>query len=135
VSSKPSACRHGIDLVTISRLRAVMERHPRFEEEVFTAGERAYCRARSDPWPHFAARFAAKEAVLKALRRGILDAGIDRAWSEIEVVRGGGPPTLRLHGRTALLAKRAGAITPTMSLAHDGDAAVASVLWIEESAP
>ena len=134
MSATRPALRHGIDLVAVSRLRAAMERHPRFEAEVFTTGERASCRARPDPWPHFAARSAAKEAVLKALRCGLLGEGVHRALSEIEVVRDGGPPTLRFHGRTALLAESAGAVAPTISLSHDGDAAVASVLWIEEAA-
>ena len=70
MTDAPAPLRHGVDLVHVPRLRAAMEGQTRFEEEVFTEGERAYCRRRADPWPHFAARFAAKEAVLKALGRG-----------------------------------------------------------------
>jgi holo-[acyl-carrier protein] synthase len=124
--------RHGVDLVDVPRLRAAMERHARFEEEVFTEGERAYCRRRPDPWPHFAARFAAKEAVLKALGTGLFGGGVDRALREVEVVREGGPPRLVLHGGTARAAARAGFAEPAISLSHDGDRAIASVVWLEE---
>ena len=89
--------RHGVDLVLVPRIRGVMERQPRFEEEIFTEGERAYCRHRHDPFPHFAARFAAKEALLKALRRGIFGGGGGderRALQEVEVVRTVGAPSL-----------------------------------------
>jgi holo-[acyl-carrier protein] synthase len=126
--------RHGIDVVQVDRLRGVMERSPRFEEEVFTAGERAYCRRLPDPWPHFAARFAAKEATLKALRRGMFGEGVDRALREIEVVREEGPPRLVLHGTIAKAAERAGFGSATLSLSHDGGIAMASVVWIEGGA-
>ncbi len=126
-----SVVRGGIDLVVVSRLRGVMERHARFEEEVFTEGERAYCRRRPDPWPHFAARFAAKEATLKALRRGLFGEGVDRALKEVEVVREDGAPDLVLHGAVARLAARRGVRSPSLSLTHDGDAALAQVVWLE----
>ena len=122
--------RHGIDLVDVPRLREVMTEHPRFAEEVFTAGERAYCMARPDPYPHFAARFAAKEAVLKALGRGLFGDGVDRAPFEIEVVRTDGPPSIALHGRIAAHAARLHLGAPALSLTHAGDSAVASVIWM-----
>jgi len=126
----PPSLRHGVDLVHVPRLRAAMEAHARFEEEVFTEGERAYCRRRPDPFPHFAARFAAKEAVLKALGRGLFGEGVDRALHEIEVVRdGSGPPSVRLTGGTEALAKRLGLGPAALSLSHDGDTAIASVVW------
>jgi holo-[acyl-carrier protein] synthase len=128
------ALRHGIDVVQVERLRGVMERSPRFEEEVFTEGERAYCRRRPDPWPHFAARFAAKEATLKALKRGIFGEGVDRALREVEVVREEGAPRLVLHGATAKAAERAGFASPALSLSHDGGIAMASVVWVEGGA-
>ena len=114
------ALRHGIDVVQVDRLRGVMERSPRFEEEVFTEGERAYCRKRPDPWPHFAARFAAKEATLKALRRGLFGEGVDRALRAVE--------------HEARAAERAGFSSPALSLTHDGGIAMASVVWVEEAA-
>jgi holo-[acyl-carrier protein] synthase len=123
--------RHGIDVVQVDRLRGVIERTPRFEEQVFTEGERAYCRKMADPWPHFAARFAAKEATLKALRRGLFEGGADRALREIEVVREEGAPRLVLHGTIAKAAERAGFASATLSLTHDGGIAMASVVWLE----
>jgi holo-[acyl-carrier protein] synthase len=107
-----------------------MEAHARFEEEVFTDGERAYCRKRPDPWPHFAARFAAKEAVLKALGRGLFGEGVDRALKEIEVLRDEGPPSLRLTGGTGKRVESMRLGTPALSLSHDGDVAIASVVWM-----
>jgi holo-[acyl-carrier protein] synthase len=127
----PAAIRHGVDLVEVRRLREVMERHARFEEAVFTDSERAYCRRRPDPYPHFAARFAAKEATLKALHRGLFGEGSDRALKEIEVVREDGPPRLLLHGAVAKAAERAGCDSPALSLSHDGGFALASVMWLE----
>jgi holo-[acyl-carrier protein] synthase len=123
-----AALRCGIDLVDVARLRAAIEENPRFEETVFTEGERAYCRRRADPFPHFAARFAAKEATLKALGRGISSEGPDSALLEVEVVRGEGAPRLRLFGRVLRLAERLGPYEPALSLSHEGDLAVASVV-------
>lgn len=125
--------RHGIDLVHVPRLREVMEANPFFEERVFTAGERAYCRAKADPFPHFAARFAAKEAVLKALRRGISAEGADGRLLEIEVVRTHGAPRLATTGLAGRALARAGGERPTLSLTHAGDYASASVAWIGET--
>jgi holo-[acyl-carrier protein] synthase len=131
VTDAPSPLRHGVDLVHVPRLRAAMEGQTRFEEEVFTEGERAYCRGRADPYPHFAARFAAKEAVLKALGRGLFGEGVDRSLREIEVVRdGGGPPAVRLSGAVLARATRLGLGPASLSLSHDGDTALASVVWM-----
>src|SRR5207244_8510515 len=89
----------GVDLVNIPRMRDVIDRwQDRFLQRVFTEQEIAYCRARRDPVPHFAARFAAKEAALKALGTG-LRLGV--SWRELEVRREGGQaPTLVLTGRS-----------------------------------
>jgi holo-[acyl-carrier protein] synthase len=107
-----------------------MERQPRFEEAIFTEGERAYCRRRADPYRHFAARFAAKEAVLKALRRGIFGGGVDRGLKEVEVVRGEGAPRVVLHGNARRLAARGGWAVGDVSITHDGDLALASVILV-----
>ena len=123
--------RHGIDLVHVPRLREVMEGNPVFEARVFTAGERAYCRGKADPYPHFAARFAAKEAVLKALRRGLSAEGSDGRLLEIEVVRAHGAPRLATTGLAARLVARAGGEAPALSLSHAGEYAMASVVWDE----
>jgi holo-[acyl-carrier protein] synthase len=120
--------RHGIDLVEIDQLRGAMARNPAFEARVFTASERAYCHARPDPLPHFAARFAAKEAALKALGIGITPLGIDRGLGEVEVRRHGSAPVLALSGRPQRRADALGVRPAAVSLSHAGTFAIASVL-------
>ena len=121
----------GIDLVPISRMRQVMERwQERFVERVFTPAEIAYCRARRDPAPHFAARFAAKEAGLKALGTG-LRLGI--SWLELEVTRErGGPPMMILRGRSREIARARGADRMLLALTHDGDYAIAQAMLVSD---
>jgi len=106
----------GIDLLEIDRLERALERHPRLAERVFTEGEREYAAARARPARHLAARFAAKEAVVKALG---LSGGFD--LREIEVVAGE-PPTVRLSGRAA---KAADGDEVEVSLTHSRDYAAA----------
>ena len=117
----------GVDLVLIPRIRRAMERwQERFLERVFTAEELAYSLRRRDPAEHLAARFAAKEATLKALGTG-LSMGV--RWREMEVRRpGGGRPTLSLSGRTATLGAARGIRALHVSLTHDGDYALAQVV-------
>jgi holo-[acyl-carrier protein] synthase len=129
-AATPEGLRHGIDLVDIAEFREVFGRHDAFAERVFTAGEREYCRARADPAMHFAARFAAKEALLKALGLGIGAVGIDARLLEIEVVRDGGPPGLVLHGKTARVARRRGVGRTALSLSHTTKLAMASVVMM-----
>jgi len=106
----------GIDLLEIDRLERALARHPRLAERVFTAAEREYAAARARPGRHLAARFAAKEAVVKALgMRGGL------GFREIEVVAGE-PPTVRLSGRAA---KAAAERRVDISLTHSRDDAAA----------
>ena len=121
----------GIDLVQISRMREVIARwDARFLHRVFTDGEIAYCRARRDPVPHFAARFAAKEAGLKALGTG-LTLGIQ--WRELEVVRERGQaPTLVLRGRSHEVGRARGGSRMLLALTHDGDYAVAHAMLISD---
>jgi holo-[acyl-carrier protein] synthase len=85
----------GIDLLEIDRLERALERHPRLAARVFTAAEREYAAARARPARHLAARFAAKEAVVKALG---LTGGF--GLREIEIVAGE-PPRARVSGRAA----------------------------------
>lgn len=106
----------GIDLLEIDRLERALERHPRLAERVFSAGEREYAAARARPARHLAARFAAKEAVVKALG---LSGGF--GLREIEVVAGE-PPTVRLSGRAA---KAVGSGRVEISLTHSRDHAAA----------
>ena len=114
----------GVDLCPVSRVARIMERHPvRFEERVFTPGERAYCGARGVPAQHYAARFAAKEAALKAL-------GVPKAcgWHDLEVAADGGAPRLTLHGPAAAAAAARGVRRAHLSLSHAGDTAIAFVV-------
>jgi holo-[acyl-carrier protein] synthase len=119
----------GIDLAQIPRMRRILERwDERFLRRVFTETEIAYCRRHRDPVPHLAARFAAKEAVLKALGTG-LRMGVN--WQEIEVRRARGEaPTVVLSGRCRALAEARGADRVLISLTHDGDYALAEVLLV-----
>jgi holo-[acyl-carrier protein] synthase len=104
----------GIDLIEIDRVEQALERRPRLAERLFTDSELAYARDRARPGRHLAARFAAKEAVIKALGRNVPP-------REIEVVSGE-PPTVRLHGRAA----EAGAESEiAISLTHSRDTAAA----------
>jgi len=110
----------GIDLLEIERMERALERHPRLADRVFTEGELAYARAKSRPGRHLAARFAAKEAVVKALG---LTGGF--GLREIEIVAGE-PPTVRLSGHAAeVAAGREIAISLTHS--RDNAAAVAVI--------
>jgi holo-[acyl-carrier protein] synthase len=122
----------GIDVVQISRMRQVISRwDERFLLRVFTDGEIAYCRARRDPVPHFAARFAAKEAGLKALGTG-LRLGIQ--WRELEVVRERGQaPTLVLSGRSREIGRQRGGSRMLLALTHDGDYAMAHAMLVAET--
>src|SRR5438552_18547463 len=119
----------GVDLVNIPRMRDVIDRwRDRFLQRVFTEAEIAYCRARRDPVPHFAARFAAKEAGLKALGTG-LRLGIH--WRELEVVRERGQaPTLVLSGRSHEIGRARGGTRMLLALTHGGDYALAQALLV-----
>ncbi|HPH25542.1 MAG TPA: holo-ACP synthase [Pseudomonadota bacterium] len=115
----------GLDLCPIERMQRALERSgSRFSQKVFTEAERAYCSARGQPAQHFAARFAAKEAVLKALG---VPSGL--SWHELEVVStAGGAPELRLSGVAATLAAERGIRRLHLSLTHSGNMAAAVVI-------
>ena len=102
----------------------------RFLQRVFTAGEISYCRRRRDPVPHFAARFAAKEAGLKALGTG-LRMGIN--WRELEVRREPGrEPRLFLSGRSRDIGLRRGGRRMLLALTHEGDYAIAQAMLVDD---
>lgn len=128
---------HGIDLVEIARIARMLADHPeRFAEKCFTAAERAYCdRSTRRRAEHYAARFAAKEAVLKALGTGWRD-GI--AWTDIEIVRAdSGAPSIALSGEAARIAGSLGVARWSLSMSHaggDGGYAVASAIALTDSA-
>ena len=99
----------------------------RFLRRVFTEGEIAYCTRRRDPVPHLAGRFAVKEAAMKALgtghSRGVL-------WKDIEVVRAGGPPQLRLHGGAARRADAMQVRRSLVTITHSQTLALAQVMLL-----
>lgn len=118
----------GVDLVGVERIEKLLERHEdRFLERCFTESERSY--AESNPkrrGEHLAARFAAKEAVLKALGTGWAE-GI--GWIDVEVVRSdAGSPSVKLTGRAAEIARRRGITSWHLSLSHASGFAVASAV-------
>jgi len=112
----------GIDAVDVDRFRVVLGRRRGFAERVFTAAERAEASARRDPVPGLAARFAAKEAVMKSLSVGL--GAFD--FADVEVVRGeGGAPALTVTGRAAALAAERAVGGWHISLTHTATTAMA----------
>jgi holo-[acyl-carrier protein] synthase len=116
----------GIDLIEIERLERALERRPRLADRLFTEAELAQVRARLRPGRHLAARFAAKEAAIKALGAAV-------PAREIEVEGGGrDAPRLRLHGRAATLACERG-LELEVSLTHSRENAAAVVVAVPVS--
>jgi holo-[acyl-carrier protein] synthase len=112
--------RVGIDLIEIARVRRALERHgDGFRGRCFTEAERAYCDAKPNPAQHYAGRFAAKEAVGKALGSGVYF-----TWREIEI-RGRPKPGVELSGRTARYAERLGGGQIELSITHSRELAAA----------
>jgi holo-[acyl-carrier protein] synthase len=115
----------GVDAVDVARFRTVLARRPGLARRLFTDAERSYAASGKDPGPRLAARFAAKEAVLKALGVGL--GATD--FRDVEVVRGDdGRPSLALVGRAASLAAGRGVRWWHISLTHTDLVAVASVI-------
>ncbi|MDB6153721.1 MAG: acpS [Chthoniobacteraceae bacterium] len=117
----------GIDIVETVRIAASIERHGgHFLDRVFTKDEQEYCDRMRIPFPNYAARFAAKEAVSKAFGTGIGD-GI--SWLDIEVQRkASGEPFIVLHAGAADLAQRLGISTVMLTLSHSDHYAVANAI-------
>ena len=117
----------GVDITEVPRIRRARERFgQRFLDRVFTTEEVRYCMARQNSDERLAARFAAKEAGMKAigtgLRRGV-------TWHDVEVVRSsGGRPALQFHGRAAEFAAQLGCTRPHLSLSHTAEQAIAVVI-------
>ncbi|HEY2300896.1 MAG TPA: holo-ACP synthase [Acidimicrobiales bacterium] len=114
----------GIDAVDVARFRSLLARRPGISRRLFTEDERAYAARLADPAPSLAARFAAKEATMKALGVGV---GAFR-WCDVEVRRAeGGRPSLLLRGQAAALAGRHGVESWQVSLTHTASVAGAVV--------
>jgi holo-[acyl-carrier protein] synthase len=118
----------GLDATDIGRVADVIERYgERFLKRVFTDGEIDYCMRRRRPAVHFAGRFAAKEAAMKALGTGHTP---EVLWRSVEVVRGGGPPRLQLHGGAARRFTAMGGRSSLLTITHTDDLALAEVLLL-----
>jgi holo-[acyl-carrier protein] synthase len=109
----------GIDLIEIERVAQALDRYPGFRDRCFTAAEQEYCDSRANPAQHYAARFAGKEAVGKAL-----GSGVRFTWREIEIA-GRPKPGVRLSGRTGAWAERMGAGGIELSMTHSRGLAAA----------
>ena len=117
----------GIDIVEVYRIRETLERTPRFTERVFTEKERAYCESKGAAAAQsFAARFAAKEAFLKALKTGWRG---KITWQDMEILNDSqGVPALEIKGEAQILLKKMGADKIHISISHTTDHAVAQVI-------
>lgn len=115
----------GVDIIEIDRIQRVLERWgDRFLRRIYTEEEASYCRGRAQ---NLAARFAAKEATMKALGTGLRGVG----WKDIEVVRNeAGAPSLVLHGRARVRAEALGVRELALSLSHSRNYAVAFVVGL-----
>ena len=115
----------GIDIIEIERIKLTFSRYPRrFLDKIYTPGEQAYCRGRA---PQLASRFAAKEAVMKALGTGVRGVG----WRDIEVQRKRGrAPEIVLHNRAKARAEKMGIVRIAISLSHSREFAIASVVAV-----
>lgn len=122
----------GVDIVEISRMAQVLKKTPSFSSRVFTDEEQSYCNASSRPAAHYACRFAAREAVLKALGTGFSQ-GIGR--KDVSVSKDAqGRPFVCLSGRAAEIARERHVLEVALSLSFSGDLAIANALAITEDA-
>lgn len=116
----------GLDATDIDRIADTIERYgDRFLQRIFTLGEVEYCLRRRVPAIHFAGRFAAKEAAMKALGTGHSHGVL---WRDVEVVRRGGPPQLALHGGAGRRFEAIGGRKTLLTITHSDDLALAEVL-------
>ena len=116
----------GLDATDIDRIADTIERYgERFLRRIFTEHEIAYCTERRVPAIHFAGRFAAKEAAMKALGTGHSHGVL---WRDVEVVRRGGPPQLQLHGGAGRRMQKIGGTRSLLTITHSDDLAMAQVL-------
>ncbi len=116
----------GVDIVEVDRIRRALENQPKMVRKVFTKQEAEYCTARKNRYQHFAGRFAAKEAALKALGTGWAE-GI--RWRDVEVsALPSGQPRLHFHGRAAEVFESLDADTSLLTITHARGYAVAVVI-------
>jgi len=118
----------GLDIAEVDRIAEAITRYgPAILERLFTPAEVAYCESHKNRFERYAARFAAKEAAMKALGTG-WTRGV--RWRDIEVVRApGGKPTLRLEGAAKEIAQGLGVRNISLSITHSGNLALAEVIF------
>lgn len=127
-----SAVGLGVDLVDIDRMEKALERTPRIAERVFTSSEREYAWSKARPAVHYAAFFAAREAVGKALGTGFAGIG----FADVEVAHDeNGKPEVLLHNNAQELADKQGIVEIQISLSHTHQMAVASAVAIKAQSP
>jgi holo-[acyl-carrier protein] synthase len=120
----------GIDATDIHRIAGTLAKYgDRFMHRIFTPGEVAYCTRRRLPAVHFAGRFAAKEAAMKALGTGHT---LGVLWRDVEVIRRGGPPQLQLHGGAGRRFHAIGGRSSLLTITHSDELAIAQVLILGE---
>lgn len=116
----------GCDIISISRIKRAIDRNPALAERLFTPHELVCCSQKANPAQSYAARFAAKEAVLKALGTGWAQ---QLSWQEIEIFNNElGSPEIKLQGKAQKRAETLGATRCLLSLSHDADLAIAYVI-------
>jgi holo-[acyl-carrier protein] synthase len=115
----------GVDVVQVERFRQSLERTPSMRTRLFVAEELDYVAPKADPVPSLAARFAAREATMKALGLGLGAFGFHEVWIDRQ---DSGAPILRVEGRAAEIAAERGVRTWHVSLSHDGPVAIAVVI-------
>ena len=118
----------GLDIAEIDRIEAAIKRHGApFLERIYTAGEVRYCEKHKNKYERYAARFAAKEAAMKALGTGWSN-GV--RWRDIEVVRAAsGKPSLKLEGKAGEVATKLGVKNIALTITHSGNLALAEVIF------
>lgn len=120
----------GVDLVSVPRMARALERTPRLKQRLFTAEEIAYCESCARPAEHYAARFAAREAVVKALGTGFGGVGLSGVSVALDAQ---GRPTAVLSGRALEVAEAQGVVEVDISLSHTHEVAVANAVAVTES--
>jgi holo-[acyl-carrier protein] synthase len=127
-NSAPFRIGVGVDMTVVSRIKRLVTRYPASRDRLFTTGEFAYCCSKRRRYEHLAARFAAKEAVLKAFGSGLRN-GV--RWKDVEILtEPDGHPRVRLAGNLASIAERDGLSDLDVSLSHTEDIAIAYVVSI-----
>ncbi|MDO8886023.1 holo-ACP synthase [Candidatus Oleimmundimicrobium sp.] len=121
----------GVDIIEIERVKKAIQRHPQFQVRVFTSSEQDYCLSKANPFLHFAVRFAAKEAILKAIGTGFR--GVE--WTDLEICRDKlGKPFVKFFGGAAKKLKEyeIGDVLISLSFCHHSAIASAVAIKLEE---